>query len=75
MDISSVSTKGQVVIPLAMREQLGLKSGSKLAVFCDGSRLLMKPISKPQVAAFSDLITDSEKVLRKVDETSKERTK
>ena len=75
MDISSVSTKGQVVIPLAMREQLGLKAGSKLAVFCDGSRLLMKPIASPQVSAFADLIARSEKVMRKVDETSKERTK
>jgi bifunctional DNA-binding transcriptional regulator/antitoxin component of YhaV-PrlF toxin-antitoxin module len=48
-----------------MRQQLGLKPGSKLAVFCDGSRLLMKPISKPQVAAFADLITRSEKVMAK----------
>jgi len=75
MDISSVSTKGQVVIPLAMREQLGLKSGSKLAVFCDGSRLLMKPISKPQVTAFADLIAHSDKVMAGVTKTKKERTK
>ena len=73
MDITSVSTKGQAVIPQAMREQLGLKPGSKLAIFCDGSRLLMKPIAKSQVAAFADLIAHSEKVMNKV--TSKEKTK
>ena len=72
MDITSVSTKGQAVIPQAMREQLGLKPGSKLAVFCDGSRLLMKPISKPQIAAFGDLIAQSEKVMRKLAKTNKE---
>ena len=75
MDITSVSTKGQAVIPQAMREQLGLKPGSKLAVFCDGSRLLMKPISKPQVTAFEKLIAQSEKEMQRVTKTSKGGTK
>ncbi len=71
MDITSVSTKGQAVIPHAMREQLGLKPGSKLAVFCDGARLLMKPISNPQVTAFEKLIKQSEREMRKLAKTGK----
>jgi len=54
-----------------MREQLGLKPGSKLAVFCDGSRLLMKPISKPQVVAFEKLIAQSEKEMSKLTKARK----
>lgn len=64
MDVTSVSTKGQAVIPQAMREQLGLKPGSKLVIFCDGSRLLMKPISKPQLSAFTTLIAESDEAMK-----------
>ena len=42
--VTTVSSKGQVVIPKTIREQLNLESGRPLVVFSDGSNILLKPI-------------------------------
>lgn len=44
--ITTVSTKGQLVIPAAMRESLGIKPGTRIAVRTDGSRIVLEPVSK-----------------------------
>lgn len=43
-DITVVSSKGQVVIPLKVREKLGIKPGNKLAVYGDQDAIIMKKI-------------------------------
>jgi antitoxin PrlF len=65
MDITSMSTKGQIVIPRHIRRVLGLESGSKLSVFTDGKRLLMKVIKPHEEEEFQKLIDDSEAALKK----------
>ena len=59
LEITSVSSKGQVVIPNAIRESLGIKSGTKLAVITDGENVLMKPLETPRLEAFQALIAES----------------
>jgi antitoxin PrlF len=59
LEITSVSSKGQVVIPGAMRTSLGLKPGTKLAVITDGESVLMKPLAPPKLSAFRRLIAES----------------
>lgn len=59
LEITSVSSKGQVVIPGAMRTRLGIKAGDKLAVITDGESVLMKPLEAPKLSAFRRLIADS----------------
>ena len=44
VDIASISSRGQFVIPSRFRELLGLKTGSKMVVVSDGTHLLLKPI-------------------------------
>lgn len=41
--IMQISTKGQVVIPLAIRRQLGLRAGDQLEVVLDQGTLVAKP--------------------------------
>ena len=48
--ITTVSTKGQVVIPAEMRASLGLKPGTRIAVRLEGSRIILEPVSKKLVA-------------------------
>jgi len=43
--ITSVSTKGQFVIPSEMREALDIKPGTRIAVTQDGSRIVLEPVS------------------------------
>ena len=39
MEITSMSTKGQIVIPRDLRKMLGLVSGSKFEILTDGKRI------------------------------------
>jgi AbrB family looped-hinge helix DNA binding protein len=47
--ITSVSTKGQFVIPSEIREALGIKPGTRIAVTRDGSRIVLEPVSEELV--------------------------
>ena len=40
MDIVTVGERGQVVIPAAIREQIGLRAGAKLMVFTKHSEVI-----------------------------------
>ena len=55
-DIASISTKGQFVIPRRFREILKVSAGSKMVMMCDGTHLLLKPISRPDAKAFKAVI-------------------
>ena len=55
-DIACLSTKGQFVIPRRFREILKVTAGSKMVMMCDGSHLLLKPISRPDTKAFKAVI-------------------
>ena len=56
LDVASLSTRGQFVIPRNFREVLKLTTGSKLAIVCDGKHLLLKPIPHPDTKAFKAVI-------------------
>lgn len=58
VEFTSISSRGQVVIPNDIRKQMGLTEGTKLMVFSDGVNLLMKPILPPSAASFKKLIRD-----------------
>ena len=47
--ITTVSTKGQFVIPSEMRASLGIKPGTRIAVTQDGSRIVLEPVSEELV--------------------------
>lgn len=59
IDITSVSSKGQVVIPKTFRKNLGLETGAKLLVLSDGVNLLLKPMEEPRLDTFKRLINES----------------
>ena len=55
-DIAAVSSKGQVVLPKAMRDSLRIDSGTKLMVISDGNSIILKPIPKPDLSEFQTLM-------------------
>jgi len=56
VEITSMSTKGQVVIPAAMRKRMGLGDGSKLIALQVEDKILLTPVAEPDVKDFSDII-------------------
>jgi len=40
---TTVSSKGQLVIPAAIREALGIKAGTRVAIHQAGAELVLKP--------------------------------
>ena len=55
-DVTAVSSKGQVVLPKAIREKLQIHPGVKLMVFSDGFSILLKPIPEPDLSEFQELM-------------------
>jgi AbrB family looped-hinge helix DNA binding protein len=47
--ITTVSTKGQLVIPAEMRESLGIGPGTRIAVTLQGTRIILEPVSEKLV--------------------------
>ena len=59
LDVTTMSSKGQVVIPTDIRKELGLSTGAKFMVLTDGSNLLLKPLQTPKLQAFHALVRRS----------------
>ena len=45
-----VSSKGQIVIPAELREKLGIKPGTRVAIEQQGDRLVLQPITEEFIA-------------------------
>lgn len=41
-----VSSKGQIVIPAALRQKLGIKTGTRLAIRSEENQLILQPITR-----------------------------
>lgn len=61
-DITSVSSKGQIVIPNKIRETMRLEPGAKLIVIQDGDNILLKPIKEPGLDQFEKIISLGDKI-------------
>ena len=49
-EITSVSSKGQIVLPVSIRTEMNIKPGAKFMVFSDGENILLKPIMAPDTS-------------------------
>jgi AbrB family looped-hinge helix DNA binding protein len=58
-EIARLSSKGQLVIPGKVRKLLGLRTGTKLAMFHDGESIYLKPIPAPDLSGFRKLASEA----------------
>lgn len=49
-EITTVSSKGQVVLPMSIRNAMNIQPGAKLMIFSDGESILLKPIIEPDAS-------------------------
>ena len=61
-EVTTISAKGQVVIPQSLRKALGIKPRTKFLVFGRGDTLIMKRLELP------DVKKDWEKIFKMMDE-------
>lgn len=59
--VTSLSSKGQIVIPSSIRKELNIGEGTQFIVFSDGNNLLLKPFESPKLATFKHLVEKSQK--------------
>ncbi len=64
LEITSMSTKGQIVLPLRVRNDARLKSGAKFVVMTDGENILLKPIEEPKIDVFKNLLKRSKSLVK-----------
>lgn len=50
MTLTSLSVKGQVVIPKEFRDALGLQPGAKLFVTLEEDKIILKPVKRNVIA-------------------------
>ncbi|MFH1511502.1 MAG: AbrB/MazE/SpoVT family DNA-binding domain-containing protein [Candidatus Woesearchaeota archaeon] len=56
VEITSASVKGQVVIPQKIREELGIVSGTKFAVYGKNDTVVLKKLRTPSAEEFEKLV-------------------
>jgi len=61
MEITKISSKGQVVIPLKIRNQLNIDEGSILAVDTANEMIVLKKIDVDLVSQFKNSLDDLKK--------------
>lgn len=60
VDVLTVSSKGQIVLPAPIRRALSIASGDKLAVCAIGDTILLKPVKVPTEADFKDWLDEAQ---------------
>ena len=55
-DVTSVSSKGQVVLPKQIRESLMIGAGTRMLVISDGQSIVLKPLARPDISEFQNLM-------------------
>ena len=50
------TTKGQIVIPASLRRKYGIKVGTKILVYDDGERIILKPVTEQYLKGLQDAL-------------------
>ena len=61
---TKLSSKGQVVIPEEVRNQLGLKAGDQFVVVGEDDAVILKSITPPSIRDFDTIIQKARKQAR-----------
>jgi len=61
---TKLSSKGQIVIPEEVRNQLGLKAGDQFVVMGESDAVILKTITPPSIRDFDAIIEKARKQAR-----------
>jgi len=60
VDILTVSSKGQVVLPAEMRKRMSITNGDKLAAYASGDIIMLKVIKIPTADEFRERLDEAQ---------------
>ena len=63
---TKTSSKGQVVIPEAIRNRLGLEPGTQFVVVAGRDAIILKEVEEPSMDEFKNLLNEARRQARKV---------
>ena len=66
MHTTTVTTKGQVVIPAAVRKKLNIRKGEKLSVKESDGKIILEPVREDPVKAGRGMLRTGGRVLRQL---------
>ena len=67
IDVLTVSSKGQVVLPSAMRKKMSIAEGDKLATYMTDDMIILKRINLPGIDEFKDQLDEAKAWAASVD--------
>jgi AbrB family looped-hinge helix DNA binding protein len=65
VEVTSMSSRGQIVIPLRLREKLGFIEGEKFIVLGENGTVILKRIEQPSKEELINKLRESAKKTRK----------
>jgi AbrB family looped-hinge helix DNA binding protein len=65
VETTKMSSKGQVVIPEKIRQQLGLEPGAQFVVVGEGDVVILKRLSRPDIEDLEDLLAEARAAARR----------
>lgn len=60
VEVLTVSSKGQISIPLEIRKKMSITRGDKLAAYASGDVIMLKPIRIPSEDDFEQLLDEAQ---------------
>lgn len=60
IEVLTVSSKGQVVLPVDMRNALSIKPGDKLAAYASDELIMLKVLHRPSVEEFKARLDEAQ---------------
>ncbi|HEY4690499.1 MAG TPA: AbrB/MazE/SpoVT family DNA-binding domain-containing protein [Anaerolineae bacterium] len=67
------TTKGQIVIPSSLRRKYGIKVGTKILVYDDGERIILKPVTENYLKGLQGTLKGKGALKTLLQERAKER--
>ena len=65
IEITSISSRGQVVIPQSLREKLGIHEGEKFIVIGEDNTIVLKKVEMPSFKGFEKLLKKTREFVKK----------
>ena len=60
IDVLTLSSKGQIVLPAGVRKSMSLKNGDKLVMYSEGDVIMLKPIQLPTEEEFKAQLDEAQ---------------